>query len=399
MKRQDYELSLPGARAIAAKLELPVGAPTASVLFVHCLPVDNSVFNQISANFADRGCAVLGVDCAIAAAAQMQQALSPEDLLTIARDFTASFPGPLLLIGHSWGGVLALACAGDLPDVQAVVTLGAPAGSRGFTQRATVAAQTVAIAGQAVALPEAAAGLEWRFLQDKVEHLRRPLLILHAPMDNVADISNAAQIFTAAKHPKSFVSLDSGDHLLARSSEAQHAADIICGWAGRYLRREEAAAPSHTDVVVAEAGGGKYRQRLLAGRHRGVADEPVAAGGNDAGPSPYDLLLSALGACTVMTLRMYADMKKLPLSHVSVSLHHEKVHADACRECDTKEGKVDRIERIVTLEGDLTEDQRARLLEIANKCPVHRTLHSEVWVPTSLTPAVTTAGQSEPDVT
>jgi putative redox protein len=137
-------------------------------------------------------------------------------------------------------------------------------------------------------------------------------------------------------------------------------------------------------VVVAESGGGKYRQHVLAGRHRGLADEPVSAGGDDAGPSPYEMLLSALGACTSMTLRMYAEMKKLPLRHVSVELRHEKIHAAACQECDTKEGKIDRIERIVTLEGDLTQEQRQRMLEIANKCPVHRTLHSEVWVPTRL---------------
>jgi putative redox protein len=385
MSRQASTIPVSATRTVEAWLELPPGEAVAGVLFAHCLPAENPALALISARFADRGCAVLAVDCG-AGAGHLQTALAPQELLAAARYFGDRHAGPLLLIGHSWGGVLALACAADLPQVQALVTVGAPAGSQGFSQRATQAEGRVAVGGQAMALPDEGGALDWTRLRERVEHLRRPLLILHAPLDNVADISNAAQIFTAAKHPKSFVSLDSADHLLARPGEAQHAADVICGWAGRYLQREEAPAEHHTEVVVAEAGGGKYRQHVKAGRHRSLADEPPSAGGNDAGPSPYELLLSALGACTAMTLRMYADLKKLPLTRVSVELRHEKIHAEACRHCETREGKIDRIERIVTLEGDLTEDQRNRMLEIANKCPVHRTLHSEVWVPTSLAP-------------
>ncbi len=386
MPRQRSTLSASPERSVNAWLELPPGEPVAGVLLAHCLPADNPALALISASFADRGCAVLTIDCM--AAGEMQAGLSPPELTAAARDF-ASRHGPLLLIGHSWGGVLALACAADLPQVQALVTVGTPAGSRGFARRATVADNRVAIGAQTMALPDDAGELAWAKLQERVEHLRRPLLILHAPLDNVADISSAAQIFSAAKHPKSFVSLDSADHLLARPGEAQHAADVICGWAGRYLRRDEAPAEHHTEVVVAEAGSGKYRQHVKAGGHRGLADEPLSAGGSDAGPSPYELLLSALGACTAMTVRMYADLKKLPLRHVSVQLRHDKIHAEACQHCETREGKIDRIERIVTLEGDLTEEQRSRMLEIANKCPVHRTLHSEVWVPTSLAPPAT----------
>ena len=386
MSQQVLTLSVSPTRTVDGILELPPGEPFAGVLFAHCLPPDSVALAAIAARFADRGCAVLAIDCGIGAATQMQPALAADELLAAARAFAERHPGPLLLIGHSWGGVLALACAADLPQALAVVTIGTPAGSAGFSKRASSAPNAVSIAGQTLTLPDSAGALAWSALQDSVEQLRRPLLILHAPLDNVADIANAAQIFTAAKHPKSFVSLDSSDHLLARVAEAQHAADVICGWAGRYLRREEAPAEHHTSVTVAEAGAGKYRQHVKAGRHRGLADEPVSAGGDDAGPSPYELLLSALGACTAMTLRMYADLKKLPLKHISVELRHEKIHAEACQHCETKEGKIDRIERVVTLEGDLSDEQRNRLLEIANKCPVHRTLHSEVWVPTSLAP-------------
>jgi uncharacterized OsmC-like protein/pimeloyl-ACP methyl ester carboxylesterase len=386
MTQQAFPIQISAARTIETTLALPPGAPIAGVLFAHCLPAGSVALATICGHFLDRGCAVLDLDCGVDAVAQMQPALGAEEFLAVARAFGERYAGALLIVGHSWGGVLALACAGDIPRAQAVVTIGTPAGSTAFTARSRATPGAVSIAGQSVALSDAAPELAWPSLQARVGQLRRPLLILHAPLDNVADISNAAQIFTAAKHPKSFVSLDSSDHLLARAAEAQHAADVICGWAARYLRCDEAPAEHQTHVIVAESGSGRYRQRVKAGRHRGLADEPVSAGGNDEGPSPYELLLSALGACTAMTLRMYAEVKKLPLTRVSVELRHEKIHAAACQECETKEGKIDKIERLITVEGDLSDEQRQRLLEIANKCPVHRTLRSEVWVPTSLTP-------------
>jgi len=198
------------------------------------------------------------------------------------------------------------------------------------------------------------------------------------------DIENASKIFLAAKHPKSFVSLDRADHLLTRHEDAQYAATVLAAWASRYLEPEKGAAEAVPGVRVAEAGEGRFAQLIEAGRHRLRADEPVAAGGDDSGPGPYDLLLAGLGACTSMTVRMYAEQKKWPLQRVTVDLKHDKVHATDCAECETREGKIDKIGRVLTLEGNLDDSQRQRLLEIANKCPVHRTLHGEVWIPTSL---------------
>jgi putative redox protein len=386
MTQQPFAVPVSASATIEGTLSVPPGQPFATVLFAHCLAPESGALSAICRHFLDRGCAVLALDCGLDAAGSMQAALGPEEITAAARALGEHFSGPMLMIGHSWGGVLALACASDLQPVQAVVAIATPAGSNGFSKRATTGANTVSIAGRPLTLPDSAATLAWPQLKAKVERLRRPILILHAPMDNVADIASAAQIFTAAKHPKSFVSLDSADHVLARATEGEHAAAVICGWATRYLKREEAAAEHGTEVIVAESGGGKYRQHVKAGRHRSVADEPESAGGADQGPSPYELLLSALGACTAMTLRMYADLKKLPLAHVAVELRHDKIHAAACEACESTEGKIDRIERVITLKGDLTDEQRQRLLEIANKCPVHRTLHAEVWVPTSLAP-------------
>jgi putative redox protein len=215
--------------------------------------------------------------------------------------------------------------------------------------------------------------------------LRKALLIFHSPTDDTVGIDNAGRIFAAAKHPKSFVSLAGADHLLSRRSDAAYVAGVIHAWAERYLEMPEAAPDVSEDaklVVVRETGVGKFQQQVKVGRHRFLADEPVAAGGLDSGPGPYDLLLAALGACTSMTLRLYAERKALPLDQVTVRLSQTKIHAADCADCETREGMIDRIERAITLSGKLDDEQRRRLLEIADKCPVHRTLTSEVDIRT-----------------
>jgi putative redox protein len=221
---------------------------------------------------------------------------------------------------------------------------------------------------------------------DIVRGLRKALLVMHSPRDDTVDIENATQIFQAARHPKSFVSLDPADHLLTRREDATYAGHVLAAWAERYLQGTRPAAPAAVPgrVVVRETREGKFTQLVAAGRHVVRADEPVAAGGLDSGMSPYDLLLAGLGACTSMTLRMYADSKGVPLERVAVELKHDKIHAVDCAECETKEGRIDRIERVIRLEGTLDAAQRARLLEIANKCPVHRSLTSEITIPTRL---------------
>ena len=236
----------------------------------------------------------------------------------------------------------------------------------------------------------ASAANSWRTsreqkLTERIAKLRKPLLIFHSPTDDTVGIENAAHIFTAAKHPKSFISLAGADHLLTQRSDAVYVANVLAAWADRYLDAAPAQAAGEAQprtVTVTETGGGKFQQSIAIGPHRLIADEPVAAGGLDSGPGPYDFLLAALGACTSMTLRLYADHKQLPLARTSVTLSHAKIHAQDCEECETKEGKIDRIERVLTLDGDLSDEQRARLVEIADKCPVHRTLTSEVNIRT-----------------
>jgi putative redox protein len=221
-----------------------------------------------------------------------------------------------------------------------------------------------------------------------VAGLKRALLVMHAPADTIVSVDHASAIFLAARHPKSFVSLDTADHLLTRREDAHYAATVLAAWASRYLPAAPMMAaepPGPRDTVfVTETREGKFQQRVAIGPHHLVVDEPVDVGGMDSGPTPYDLVVAGLGACTAMTIRIYAEAKGIPLERVAVALMHKKTYASDCAECETKEGKIDRIERVITLEGDLDDAMRAKLLEIANKCPVHRTLHSEMWIPTRL---------------
>ncbi|HYN37906.1 MAG TPA: bifunctional alpha/beta hydrolase/OsmC family protein [Rhodospirillales bacterium] len=303
---------------------------------------------------------------------------------------------PTLLIGHSLGGAAMLAAAAKIPEAKAVVTIAAPSDpahvtglfAEHFDEIRTRGSVEVSLAGRPFTIKR-------EFIDDVAEHnllaqvssLRKALLIMHAPTDDTVGIDNATKIFVAAKHPKSFVSLAGANHLLGDKGDAVYVADLIAAWAMRYI---DAGTPELSvgapevprQVTVRETGRGKFQQMVSVGPHRLLADEPVAAGGDDSGPGPYDFLLAGLGACTSMTMRLYAERKALPLARVTVTLTHSKIHAEDCAACETKTGMLDRIERVIAIEGDLDAAQRTKLMEIADKCPVHRTLTSEISIVT-----------------
>jgi putative redox protein len=383
--------------ALAARLEMPAGSPRAYAVFAHCFTCskDSKAAVYIGQALAARGIAVLRFDFTGLGASGGEFADSNfssniDDVVCVAKYLKDNYAAPQILIGHSLGGAAVLAAAQRIPEARAVATLGAPYDPRHIEHLLKNKEELLSKGEATVDIGGRPFHIRRDFLDDLERHdpatsigeLGRALLILHSPQDAIVPIDNATKIFVAAKHPKSFVSLDRADHLLTNPEDAAYAAEVLAAWSSRYLQAPENEIVDGVRVI--EAGQGKFAQDIYAGRHRLRADEPVSIGGADTGPTPYDLLLASLGACTAMTLRLYANEKRLPLTRVSVVLKHDRIHAADCAACETRDGKVDHIERVLTLEGNLDDAQRAKLLEIADKCPVHRTLHSEVSVTTTV---------------
>ncbi len=288
-----------------------------------------------------------------------------------------------------------LAAAGEIPSARAVVTIGAPADPAHVIHNFGCKLDEIRARGEAeVSLAGRPFTIRNEFLEDvsmaklgpAIAGLKRALLVLHAPRDAVVGIENASEIFLAAKHPKSFVTLDGADHLLTRPEDADYAAEVIAAWSRRYLGISDDPAPAGAPegvVRVAEADPAGFLQDVAAGpRHHLTADEPASFGGTDLGPSPYQFLSAGLGACTSMTIRMYARRKGWPLGHVAVDVSHDKAHGADCADCPDKSAKIDRFRRVIRLEGDLDAEQRARLMEIADRCPVHRTMEGTIRIET-----------------
>lgn len=389
--------------ALAARLDLPEGPQLATAILAHCFTCskDSRAARRIAARLAGAGIAVLrfdftGLGQSEGSFAQTSFASNITDLLRAAEALKARGMAPGLLIGHSLGGAAVLGAARRIDSVRAVVTIGAPYDPGHVLHNFGDALERIDSDGQAeVQLGGRKVTIGRAFvddvraesLTDEIAHLQRALLVLHAPRDTVVGIDNAAQIFTTARHPKSFVTLGDADHLISEARDAEYAADVIAAWAARYLELRSPAPPPGAPegiVRVTEADPGGFLQDIQSGPHHHLqADEPEAYGGTDRGLSPYGLLAAGLGACTSMTIRMYARRKGWPLTQVSVDVSHDKVHA---QDAGTgSEAKADRFTRVVRLHGDLDEAQRERLLDIADRCPVHRTLERRSQI-------VTTAG-------
>lgn len=406
-------LHFEGARGerLAARLDLPGETPRASVLFAHCFTCSKDIHaaRAIARALTARGLAVLRFDFAGLGEGTYDApgfAANIEDLTRAAALMAQRGLAPAILVGHSLGGAAVIRAAHRLDTVRAVATIGAPFDPGHVAHLFDGAEEKIEAEGAAeVDIGGRPVRIDRAFLRDlqnddapaAIGGLKRALLVLHAPRDMVVGIDNAAEIFRAARHPKSFVSLDDADHLLSRAADADYAAEVIAAWAARYLDDAPSASPQaelppEGVLRVSEADPEGFLQNVSDTHgHRALADEPSAFGGTNRGFTPYQFLAAGLGACTTMTIRMYARRKKIALAHVSVDVRHDKVHAEDCADCE-KGAKIDRFERIITLEGDLDDGTRARLLEIADKCPVHRTLHSRIDIETRL--AASAAGTS-----
>lgn len=396
-------------QALSGILEMPAGAVKSYALFAHCFTCskDNLAAARIARSLAALGIAVLrfdftGLGNSEGEFSSTNFSSNLQDLLAAANYLEQQYAAPALLIGHSFGGAAVLAAAQDLPGVKAIVTIGAPA----------TAAHVKHLFGNAyhelrdkqsvqVELGGRSFSIQRQFVEDlkkynsiaHIKSLKKALLIFHSPSDDVVSIDEASRIYTAAKHPKSFVSLDRADHLLSNPEDSRYVAEVLSVWANRYLGVDQAADETgDSGVMVVEQGSvvvlerdKKFTREILTPYHRLLSDEPIALGGTNLGMNPYELLLAALGSCTSMTLRMYANHKQLDLQSIQVKLHHNRIHAEDCANCDKQAAVTDRITRVIQLTGKLNDQQRTRLLEIANQCPVHKTLKNRIQVETTLT--------------
>ena len=400
MPTEKFQFTGEGGHQLAAALDLPDGEPSAYALFAHCFTCGKDVLaaKRIATALSIKGIAVLrfdftGLGSSEGDFANATFSSNVADLVRAADHLRDTRKAPAILIGHSLGGAAILAAAEKIPEAKAVVTIAAPSDPAHVTglfkddigRIREHGKAEVSLAGRPFTIKrEFLDDVAEQRLLDQVHTLRKALLVMQSPTDDTVGIDNATRIFVAAKHPKSFVSLSGADHLLSQRRDSSYVADVIAAWATRYLDLAAVPATEVQDkprqVVVQETRNGKFQNTVAIGPHHLAADEPRSAGGDDTGPGPYDFLLTALGACKSMTMRMYADRKSFPLERATVTLNHSKIYAKDCAECETKDGMLDQIEVAIGLEGPLDADQRKRILEIADKCPVHRTLTSEIRI-------------------
>jgi uncharacterized OsmC-like protein/alpha/beta superfamily hydrolase len=401
MRSERFDFPNSKGEKLAAVLDLPLGKPIAFTLFAHCFTCGKDMLaaKRIAEQLTMHGIGVLRFDFTGLGGSEGEFAntffsSNVDDLIAAADHLRKSYAAPAILIGHSLGGTAMLAAAHKIPEARGVVTIAAPYHPKHVTNLFKADIDKLRKQGEIeVNLAGRAFRIKREFLDDVAEknlqgciaNLRKALLVFHSPTDDLVGIENASQIFISAKHPKSFISLAGADHLLSQRSDAVYVANVVAAWADRYLDQPETMTEAEVEaglVLVRETHGGKFQQEILTGPHHLLADEPVKLGGLGSGPGPYDFLLAGLGACTSMTIRLYADFKKLPLENVSVRLSHGKIHAKDCETCDTKVSTLDQIDRAITLEGPLDDEQRKRLMEIADKCPVHKTLQSKINIST-----------------
>ena len=396
-----FEFQNHDGETLSGVLEEPTEGPSqGAALFAHCFSCNKGVLaaSRVSRGLRDRGFSVLrfdftGLGQSEGDFANTNFSTNVEDLRAAVEAMRQANLAPGILVGHSLGGAAVLYLANEIPEVKLVATIGAPSEARHIVHLFNETdLESIQQTGQAeVSVGGRPFTIKKQFLDDvtetsvreKLEASRKPLLIFHSPTDNIVGIDNAEKIYRAAHHPKSFISLDGADHLLHDKGDAEFVASVVASWAARYVgnknetKDEKLSSQKPQDGVTVVERNKSLTQDITSGRHHLIADEPSSAGGSELGMSPYELLLAALGACTSMTLRMYAKRKGLDVTNIQVQLQHDRIDVADCEPCEDQPGKVDEIRRLIRIDGDLTEAQRQRMLEIADMCPVHRTLNNQ----------------------
>jgi len=379
--------------SLSGRLDFPIGTkPKAYVIFAHCFTCSKNLksVDRISRAFTQAGMALLrfdftGLGQSDGSFADTNFSSNLSDLQSAYDFLSENYEAPQILVGHSLGGAAVLHVASSMDRVKAVATIGAPATPEHVTHLLKNGRESLEKEGEAeVNIGGRSFKMKKQFLDDLekresrgvIKQLNRALLIIHSPQDQIVGIENAQQIYEQAMHPKSFISLDGSDHLIQKEADAMYVGQVIASWSLRYIELADSIEAPEGEVWT-RIGEEGYTTEVIAGKHHLIADEPPSVGGADEGPTPYGFLLAGLGACTAMTLRMYADHKKMDLKEVEVKLTHDKVHKNDGENSESSQGKIDQITRRIKLTGELTEEQRRRLIEIANKCPVHRTIEGK----------------------
>ncbi|WP_299245352.1 bifunctional alpha/beta hydrolase/OsmC family protein [uncultured Aquimarina sp.] len=389
-------------QTLSGRLELPADQhPHNFALFAHCFTCNKNLgaVRNISRALTSQGFGVLrfdftGLGESEGDFADTNFSGNVEDLVTAADFLAQEYQAPSLLIGHSLGGAAAIFAAAEIDSIKAIATIGAPSDPTHVQHLLRSGLEEIEANGKAVVnlsgrdftiKKQFLDDLETKSLPTVAKNLNKALLVMHSPQDTTVGIKNAEEIYHAAKHPKSFVTLNGADHLLMRKEDSIYAGNVIAGWSSRYVDIPEEPSLKSQHHVVASLGNDEgYTTQMKVGNHYIVADEPESVGGHDFGPSPYELVSAGLSACTAMTIKMYVARKGWNLQNVEVHTSYDKKHMEDCENCEDPTAKIDTFEREIKLEGDLDEKQIARILQIADKCPVHKTLHSETQVITTL---------------
>ena len=402
MSHQKVKFQNKEGQNLVGRLELPANQePHNYVIFAHCFTCNKnlSAVKNIGKSLTSNGFGVLrfdftGLGESEGDFADTNFSGNVADLVVAAEYLKDNYKAPSLIIGHSLGGAAAIFAASEIPYIQAVATVGAPSNPEHVTHLLKSGIDEIQASGKAVVnlsgrdftiKKQFIDDLQNKSLPDVANKLRKPLLVMHSPQDDTVGIKNAEEIYIAARHPKSFVSLDGADHLLMNKRDSIYTGEVISGWAKRYVDIPEASTlkTSHQVIASLNAEDG-FTTAMKVGNHHLTADEPTSFGGNDFGPSPYELVSAGLSACTVMTIQMYAKRKEWPLENVEVHTSYGKSHAQDCDDCETNSAKIDTFNRDIRFKGNLDEKQIDRLLQIADKCPVHKTLHSDTQIVTKL---------------
>lgn len=402
MSHQKVKFQNKEGQNLVGRLELPANQePHNYVIFAHCFTCNKnlSAVKNIGKSLTSNGFGVLrfdftGLGESEGDFADTNFSGNVADLVVAAEYLKDNYKAPSLIIGHSLGGAAAIFAASEIPYIQAVATVGAPSNPEHVTHLLKSGIDEIQTSGKAIVnlsgrdftiKKQFIDDLQNKSLPDVANKLRKPLLVMHSPQDDTVGIKNAEEIYIAARHPKSFVSLDGADHLLMNKRDSIYTGEVISGWAKRYVDIPEASTlkTSHQVIASLNAEDG-FTTAMKVGNHHLTADEPTSFGGNDFGPSPYELVSAGLSACTVMTIQMYAKRKGWPLENVEVHTSYGKSHAQDCDDCETNSAKIDTFNRDIRFKGDLDEKQIDRLLQIADKCPVHKTLHSDTQIVTKV---------------